>query len=296
MSSKLGLVIVSAGLVLSACAPKDDKIVRPADPNAPGATVTALSSEDMIKLTFIGFDRQVEALHILKAALSADYATQKKVVAADLIANVKSLSVPGGVTDKGDSVQDGLQAIVQLDTDNTIKSVVIQDQLPKNAGTKTVNSKASLKTLVKQISVVKKDQATYDVSITAIEETNSAAGGNGSSSSFATFTISWDGKAESLNNPVHVTNIWGIGQNKYKIASFTAKSVQSDLTISLDANCAKIDGTVSLTSTKGPKKGQTNETYNLTFTDSSIAVAGKSVSYQAAACASRPVVDLSKLF
>lgn len=299
MSSKLGLLVVAANLALFSCAPKDEKVV----PVTGAGVLQTLSASDSIKLISISFDREVEALHFLKAALNADYALQKKIDIQDIAANVKKISVVNGSDAKGAPLQDTLQATITMTEDgSSVKSVLIQDLFTKKIETKQISKTSSLKSLAKQISVTKQtnEDGTYKneyyVEITSLEETNSIAGGNGSSNTFANFTIAWDGKADSLNT-VSIISIAALGHNKYGVAKFIAKSASAAaLTVNLKADCAELTGTVSLTSSSSPKKGQpANPVYNMTLTDSSILVDGSQM-YQAAECASRPIVDLSKLF
>jgi hypothetical protein len=301
MSFKLGLIFISANLFLFSCAPKDEKLNRP-DTGAARA-LAAPGSEDAIKMLFISFDREVEALHYLKATLNADYATQKKLTVEDVSATVKKLSYES-VDSKGLPMQNIVQASIELNDDKTVKSVIIQKLFDKKISEKKISETSSVKELSSLISITPAstkvnnvDTITpgyYYVESTSIAEVNSKEGGNVSSNTFANFTFAWDGKPETLNNAISIKSVVIAGHNKYQVIKSTAKATQdTTLTVALDADCAKMNGEVVLQTTN---KGSPYENFKITLNDSSISVAGKSVSYKAADCASRPVVDLGKLF
>lgn len=315
MSPKFGLLVVASQLALFSCAPKDDKLVKPAVVGVQSVP----ASEDAVKMLFISLDRQVEALHYLKVALNSDFASSRKITLEDVAPGAKKLSANPDKLDTGDYLQTApsnlLATVVMSDDKTTVKTVRIQDNgnglteqalFPKANNPKN-ESVLSAKNIQKQITVDKlttKDKdgnevvvdGKYAIEISAYDETNAKVGGNGFSNTFSKFTIFWDGKVESLNQDIKITSAL-LGQNKYGVTKFTAKSTEdSTLTVSLGELCASLNGSIKLTSTAKPAKGQSaNEVYSVNVVDSSISVVGKSVSFQAAACASRPLVDIRKL-
>ncbi|MFZ3231614.1 MAG: hypothetical protein WA160_15505 [Pseudobdellovibrio sp.] len=307
MPFKMGLLVVVVNFALFSCAPKDDKLVRP-DTGFVKTNATP-TSDEAVKLLFISIDRSVEALHFLKAALNNDYAIQKKIDVfnvdqKDLILKKQFLITSEKVENdiSNQSAQINLISTIELEVDQTIKSVVIQDinvpvvQPQKEAAPADKQTTRSVKNMNKIILVTKSAQpGFYDLEINSLDETNSKENGNGMSNTFAKFTIAWDGKAESLMKDIVITS--GLfGHNKYGVTKFIAKSVSVNLIVSLSAECASVNGTISLTSSGKPEKNKQNEIYQIQIQDSSIKVQNKTLGMQAAQCSLRPVVDLRKLF
>lgn len=303
MSTKLGLLAIAATVSLFSCAPKDEKLLKPGS----GGGVTQLNeptAEDGAKLLFLPIDRQVEALHYLKLALNAEYAKSKAIAFEDITVGERKITIGADKLDTGDYLQAvpaNLVAKVTLSDDKTIvKSVVIQDSANGKGVQELFQKKdnksiLSVKNYQKQISVLKsdKEEGMYNIEIFAIEETNAMVGGQSLSKTSAKFRIAWDGKVESLGGDIKIV-FADLENIKYGVTKYSARSTESSLTVNLEGGCASANGSITLVNSK-PKKGQAADAFKFTLTDSSIAVEGKKASFQSAACASRPTVDIRKL-
>lgn len=307
MSTKLVVLVLAANLALFSCAPKDDKLVKPGA--APGVTATEApkSPDAASQLLLLSFDRQVEALHYLKLTLSSDYAVKRDVKVSDkppmkLVASELTNLSTLDYTQTG--ATNFIVSEMTLNDDQTLKSLTIKENpnvlinqlLFVSAKMDTAVLKVTpLSKLITVTKVVNKDSTkpqTYNFNVESYDLVNTSGKVTDGvmSDTFTKFTIEWDGKVESLNQDIKIVSAL-VGHAKGSV-KFIATSLNSTLIVKLTDECTSQNGMMTLRSTD--KKD--NTTYPVTFNDSSISIAGRSTAFTAAACASRPVVDIRKLF
>ncbi len=322
MTLKIVSVSLLATILLFSCAPKDEKLSRP-DQNSKLKTNEFLG-EDSAKLIAITFDKEVEALHFIKAALNAEYAKQKNInvevvseSAGQIVKHLTSASANGNndrmvVSDSNDIMQQSqvdLLATVTL-VDGLIQRLDIKDnsagQSTEELYVKDKGKKPNLSTLLvtnklKHIAIQKADvdgMYTVDVdSVDALRTFNKKSPTevySDLSQVQAQMAILWDGKLESLNQKIRIlaTSVSHLktAQNKMQVAMHSEN--ESELYMSL-GECATLDGKIMMSTTK-LKADSPVESQLFLFDNSSLSVKEKTI-FSAVDCASRPVVDLRKL-
>ncbi len=322
MSLKIVSVSLLTTILLFSCAPKDEKLSRP-DQNSKLKT-NEFSSDDSVKLLAIAFDKEVEALHFMKASLNSDYAKLKNLnvqtvseSATKIVKHLTSVSANGSndrvmVSDSNDVLQLSqvdLLATIDL-VDGRIQRLEIKDdsagQSTEELYVKDKGKKPTLSTLLvtnklKHITVQKADaDNTYSVdvdSVDALRTFNKKAPAevySDLSQVQAQMLISWDGKAESLNDKIKVlsTSVSHLKTAQNKMQAAMHSESDSELFVSL-SECAALDGKIVMTTTKLRADSPVDKQL-FQFDNSSLSVKEKTV-FKAGDCASRPVVDLRKL-
>lgn len=125
-------LLVSSLLTLISCSPKDEKLIRP-DSNSKVKTESN-AADDLIRLSFVAFDKQAEAFHFLKAVLNKDYAIQNKLVVEMIseqgfktVMHITSTEVHSETDKYLQSFQIDLLAVITRDDLKNILEVVIKD-------------------------------------------------------------------------------------------------------------------------------------------------------------------------
>ena len=308
MKSALILSPILAISFLVSCAPKDSKLVPPGQESTTSLGGKASNSQfESNKHLMLLLDRQVEAIHLFKAVIDADYAQKKNLKIEDIASpgtGLKKISSDSIRYKSGAQEQvSQVNFIVQIDrnANQEISMITIRNNTSEKAIEESISlSEASstpeliLKNKSKEIIIKKSSEVgVFDVSVKLIDESNSILG-KGIALNDSTFQFSL-----SENNAL-ITSMT-VQHNRYgsENGDMAMKSAQSTLTINLGANCTSVNGSVTLEAValnEKTKKPLYVRTAN--YSDSSISLAaGKDIlSFPAIACDSRPVVDLKKLF
>lgn len=322
MSLKVVSVSFITTVLLFSCAPKDEKLSRP-DQNSKLKT-NDFTGDDSIKLMSITFDKEVEALHFMKASLNSDYANQKNLnvvtvseSAIKIVKHLTSVSANGTddrtvISDSNDVLQlSKVDLMVTMDlVDGRIQRLEIKDnsagKSTEELYVKEMGKKPSLSTLLvtnklKYITVQKADaDNTYSIDVDSVDALRTFNKKSPSevysdlSQIQAQMLISWDGKTESLNTKIKILSTsmshLKTAQNKMQAAMHSEND--SELFVSL-TECAALDGKIMMSTTK-LKADSPVDSQLFQFNNSSLSVKEKTI-FKAGDCASRPVVDLRKL-
>lgn len=309
MKSPRSLVLISALLAFASCAPKDEKLVRPGAPN-----VQAQSVDDLLKLTFITFDNQAEALHLLKALVDHEYAEAKGLTVSVLSETPSKITkrIVGSFTSQSErsavvlnsnmianiTVENGRITEVKLAEDSfgPAKSEVFAI----DKGVKQANPNLTIGHGRKLISIKETNEIhMYDIQVSSVDEvvtTNAKSGEvfvdvsrSQSSSKFV-----WSG-ADKLSGPLKLflETLSHVKHNQSK-SEIDLKSKNDVLEIELKNECVSYSGDLKLATAK-PAKGASAEVFNFQVRDSTIEVLDKKAKWSALPCAARPVVDINKL-
>lgn len=313
----LVLTMTAVATVLASCQPKDVTINKPGAVSVnTNSTGNNLSGVEINKLLALSLDRQVEPLHLLKAVLNSQYASAHGLmVTIDPVTQVKKLTAINSLqtfdTAKYSSEYALNYEIQSLSQD--INGKLISMVLKNTAG--TVNQSKgvikntskgtdySAKSVTEYVSVLATANANeYTVTSDRVDDSGSAADKQSYIFSSIVSIVTWDGTVAALDSdlPLKISQFKVDRKGANKTGFLSYQEFASTMTVKLD-QCISSNGTVTLTQSsvvKGTEK-MTPPTYKkvdtvVTVTDSTYQV-GSAFTSAAKDCATRPVVDLTRL-
>jgi hypothetical protein len=315
------LTMTAVATTLVACQPKDVTITKPGDANV-NSKNTGANSTELNKLLSVAIERQIEPLYLLKAILNPQYAqSQGLELTTDANTQVTTLSAVNGLK-KIDTpaysseyaVRYEIQALVK-DANNNLTLLILKNKATefiqtagyiktgkKDKSGKEILTNISSKAATEFISIkLTQTPGVYSVEVARSEETNSAADKKNSIMSAIVSTIEWDGSIAALDNDIPMKlKALKVDRIGYKNASLKYDQITAaDPILVKVGTCLSARGSVTLGVKIVDKKADkmTPVKFNNTVVnleDSSIEI-NESFSSAAKDCATRPVVDLTRL-
>ncbi len=310
MKNVLCISLLSVLLLTTACQPKDSKIETGNANTNNGLTIQS-SDFDSAELLSLTIDRQVEALHLLKALLNPDYAAANKLAVtgelSQTLATVVSADGKSSVHAKAEGSKKfeyGVNyQIIKLEKNEigAVTEVVLKNNSTVSMQSKGVNGKTDVQSKARiELITIKSlsDVNNYSVSIDRLDETNSLAEKKNFINISISYDFKWDGMVDSLNNELIVkTNSFYASRVGTKNTELKYRKIEANLAVKLD-QCISINGSMKLVVDSKDRNLKPTE-MNVVLIDSSfgstLPANGASLLIEAASCENRPVVDLTKL-
>ncbi|OFZ31165.1 MAG: hypothetical protein A2622_00775 [Bdellovibrionales bacterium RIFCSPHIGHO2_01_FULL_40_29] len=304
MSSKNIVLAVVSTLLFASCAPKDEKLNRPNT----GSFVESQSIDDQLKMSFVAFDKQVEALHLLNALMNPEYATAKNLsvsvvseTESVIVKSIKGLSLQKSAK-MNHSSQVDMVATLTMDASGRIQSAELVDTgavtLPHQlfaVSNGEVSSKADLTLALARQKIIFKNlgDGLTQLTVSALSEVTVNNGKKTFEDILKIDTlavIAWNGDAATLGKVEFRS--FDLKNVKHAQAKFelNLKSEKSEMTVDLTGACTRFDGLVVFKS-----QAKTSDRFTFSLTDSSIEIQNRKTKSTALDCASRPVLDLHRL-
>ena len=299
MSLKLVPIFLVLLLAIFSCSPKDVKLSaeKPA----------GQSSEDNLKLSFMAFDKHIEALFVIKALLNNDYAVangaEVKITAVENSNVQKTVIIKNQMKENQEFSQTGttvLKADLEFDGSTLIAAKIYNLSEQQDVATLKLKNRGSDLTVnsIKKVITLKKINANYVIEILSVDElvvTKKTESFIDVSRIVSAMTLEWDGLEASLGS---ANRIQSLNLHHLKLAhaknEIVLNSTESNLIVQLDGPCWQLNGILQTEAAKNGKTKQ-SEKYSFQFDNSTVQIVNKKISSPAADCASRPVVDLRKL-
>ncbi len=315
MNHKVIISLLSLLLTLFSCSPKDEKLIRPDSVSKVKAENN--STDDLIKLSFIVFDKQAEAFYFLKALFNKDYAAQNKLLIETVsdtgTTAVKRISAAEARNESEKFLQTSeveLLAVVTRDESKNISQVIIRDNAAgksnhnlfvKENGRSTESPTLLVINKSKRLTFTAASAGTFELETDSVDllrthsKKNSADMYTDLSAVTSRSTFLWDGKESNINDKIKLTALSFSHLKTSQVKSELALSSDGGVNLLIDLGpCVNWNGDIhfSAEKSKGSKSGR-KFTFNLQ--DSSIQVSEPAQSFLAQDCATRPVVDMRKL-
>lgn len=309
------LVLTAVAFILSACAPKDEKLIRP-DSSAQFKT-ESITSDVSVKLAFAAFDKTLEAVTYLKVLLNPSFA-QQKGLSVETLSTTANQSVVKIVSS---GVQNETATLIQISEINLlatitkneaqeIVTVLIQDNsggqaktelYSKSNGQKPAQPSVISLSKSKRILILKsQDAGVYNIETDAVDSIKSFNRKNlnevysdSLSQIQAKSRIQWNGKAESLDLSIKIISL--APEYQPQLSKVRTQLVSDGpVELSVNANeCSYFEGKIALTSVK-TKADTVVEKQVLNFSSAGITVSDKPYTYKWADCKTRPLIDLTQ--
>lgn len=292
------LSLISLSLLIFSCEPKDQKLVRPALPSNPTSQGAADGKYDNYKYVSVLIDREVEALHLLKALTNPEYAAAHGLKFQDMI--LSSELIVSKIGEKTQTTQINYLVQLELNQDQSLRSVILTEnstnQMKEFLQLKMDSKSPELEiTNTRKMIVIKKLEADsqYLVTVTTSDFLKMLG-----VSGFAENTAKFIATALKENGDFAINEmILSHFRGGVPAANFAMKTKASSLVISLN-ECSNLNGTLSLESVELNAKSLPLYANNFKYTNSKVEVeAGKTkATFEAGDCSTRPIVELRKLF
>lgn len=291
--------LISLSFLVFSCEPKDQKLARPALPTNPSVQgADANAKYDNYKYVLLLIDREVEALHLLKAVTNPEYAAAKGFkVEGNRLSSEAVVLKNGEVTQ---SVKMSYLVQLDLNDDQTVKSIIltedknspIEETLQLKADSK--NPELTMKNTSKMVVFQKLEaEGQYLVTVTASDTLNLLG-----VSGFTENTAKFIATALKENGDFAISNM-SVSHFRGGIpaSNFAMKTKSSSLVLTL-GECSSLSGALSLESVELSAKSLPLYANDFKYTNSKVEVtAGKTkVAIEPNECSTRPVVDLKKIF
>lgn len=313
IQKQIGISLLGATVLFSvfSCKPRDVSML----PNRSGnsASVNAKTSKDNeYKMTIHAVERQVEALHLVKAILNTDYMNQKSLAINDEngipVLRSKKKFIETKNNDFINRIGTNYEIInVSFNENGSLRSLIL-----KNTQLDTVRDSVELREngkkkvdinfepINKMIAVYQASNQTneYTIQITRVDKTNTKANGATNLTLNTTSIIEWSGQAEDLDKDIKISSIQtylkrDLSDKVAQISDF--KITNSSLLVSLKDTCASANGSFAITKMIATKPEATQEEVAVQSKDSSFDIHDVGYTTLAQPCEIRPIVDLSRL-
>lgn len=298
------LIFMALIISLTSCQPVDKEINNS---RAYAMADSADSSAVNYRYASITLDRAVESLHLLKAVLSSDYASKNSIAISES-ANQKVISYGSEngtakkriimTKDYKHQAQLTMNIEMNLNSDQTLESLQFKNTDQSNieetffiykSGKVNDKSDVSVKNFSRIIKIKKKaSENKYIVEQESVDQIDIFRTGQVISISSFSMEINWDGKADSLEQPIIITKL-DLVSNRLGQKALAKFVSESTLSLSLKDVCPSVNGTLKLTDNK------TNQSIEMSAIDSTISFIPIQKIVPAVTCGVRPVVDLRKL-
>lgn len=322
MRLNLVLSMTAVATMMTACQPKDVPVAKIGDTSvSTNNTAAAANSAEVSKLLAVAMERQIEPIYLLKAILNPQYAAEQGLILntdantqEQTLSTINSLKIIETPTYKSEyALKYDVQALVK-DANGNLTLLILKNKATefiqstgyiktgkKDSKGKDININYGSKAKSEFISIkLTQTPGVYSLKVARAEETNSAADKQNSVVSSIESTFEWDGSVAALDNqiPMKLTALMvdRLG-NKKAILKYDLITAEQPILVTA-GTCLSATGSVAL-GVKIVEKGATKMTpvkYNNTvvnIVDSTMTI-GNLVS-QAKECATRPVVDFTRL-
>ncbi len=295
----LGLCLLTLSSLVFSCAPKDAKLIRPGDQDRVGVQ----SADENLRMSFVVFDKQVEALVLIKALLNGQYAAASGVEVTTVSsagAKVqKTLAIRNQVKENNNFIQTSnvqLTADLKFEQDILVAATIynyLEQADLSILETKNPNSQINFNSL-KKVITLKKIGATYVIETMSLDE---IVNGKFTDMSKITssMTLVWNGDEATLGVGTPISKITlsrlKLAQTKNEIS---LASTDGGLIVDLAGICWQLNGSLTVESGKKDKAGNL-ERFVFQFDNSNLKILGKKIESASLECANRPPVDLRKL-
>lgn len=314
-------VLIAAVLTLAlfSCQPKDEKsLLTNKNVTQKGVSMNQVETNRLMALSL---DRAVEALVLLKSVLNPTYADSQGLQIEDNQIVDDSISfIKATLKNKAAIKKISTQAENEIAINYEIESLELNDKNElvrlslksnemvriQNKGVLKVGSKKtdfSSTTMTDRVVIAKaKQPGLYSVSISKIEDANSAKDKQSYINSQIKVKFSWDGQVSSLDQDVFINAIQlVISRTGLKTGLLSVKDMNAKLTVKLEQNCATANGVLNLAKIEDlakstdPKPVLPPSNQVITITESTVEIQKESFKSKAQSCESRPLVDLTRM-